>query len=158
MLLQLRSAAHDLPRAVLIGPDVRILCLGVHLGQLFPQRVLVKDTPASAGCAPFQLLRFESVLPALSPRRDLGSATLGGSFYPTNVLASSFPDACKELRVKSEVWLDLFLSLQSVTEKVFTLYSLPCDAIADGPLIQLGLPRLQQHTVSPTNHPTGPSA
>jgi len=73
LLLQLRSAAHDLPRAVLIGPDVRILCLGVDLGQLFPQRVLVKDTPASAGCAPFQLLRFESVLPALSPRRDFSA-------------------------------------------------------------------------------------
>ena len=77
LLLQLGAAAHHLPRTVLIGPDIRGLGFGVDLCQLLPQRVLVKGTPAGAGCAPFPPLRFASVLPALSPLRGF-FAQLGG--------------------------------------------------------------------------------
>jgi hypothetical protein len=37
LLLELGAAAHDLSRAVLIGPDIRILGFGVDLGQLLLQ-------------------------------------------------------------------------------------------------------------------------
>ena len=97
LLLQLGAAAHDLPRAVLIGPDIRILGLGIGLGELFPQRVLVKDTPAGAGCAPFPLLRFESVLPALSPLWGF-PAQLGGIILLN--IRTGFYISRSKLRVK----------------------------------------------------------
>ena len=43
---------------------LRAEALGVDLGQFFLQGVLVKGTPAGAGCAPSPPRRFVSVLPA----------------------------------------------------------------------------------------------
>jgi len=43
------ALAHDLSRALWIGPDLGILGLGVDLLQLRCQGILVKDTPAGGG-------------------------------------------------------------------------------------------------------------